>query len=526
MITALQRFLNRHRRWLFAALLAVVVLPFVFTIGASPGIVSGGKSKKIFGKNISSQEDLDALRREAVLGLYVDGIATASLEEAILAREAWDWVVRCLQVPQPDREILRDYVRSRPGLQEEGEFSRRRYRNFVHSLHADPSRSEAMAVALLGREWARNWTANVLASADFTLPEEARIQWRHLHTSWTLIPAKLTFHDFHPPLQWDEEQIREHFEANADRFRSPELLRLLHVFFSAGEWPESPIDDADLEKFFKSHGELFPSGDPSYLRDNRDAVVAAFRRWNDPAIAKGNEFLYRIYSHDVAADSPKIMDIVAELGGEARALEPFPSANPPQLDAIPAEALREAAALDGEHFFSNPFLTDAGVHIFILLGRIPPAERPFDEVRGLVERDLYSRERIRRFAQHARSLHSQLEQRMADGESFSAAAQAIGLAVEEARTFTLAELPEDILPQQIPFFSHLRRSETSEFFLIKPDLKLFYVARKVPPEDNDVDIQGWERENAAMTGQLVLRQFIEEAIVNELGGDGSKNGRP
>ncbi|MDR3117308.1 MAG: peptidyl-prolyl cis-trans isomerase [Puniceicoccales bacterium] len=518
MITAIQRFLTRHRRWLFAALLVTVVVPFVFTIGASPGIVSGGhwRRQKFFDVAIRSPEDWDALRRETALGLYLDGIGGVSLDGAILARSAWDWLVRRLQVPPPGREILKGYVRSRPAFQEDGAFSLRRYGDFVHSLHPDPARSEALALGQLGQDWARNWTANTLACADFTLPAEARLQWLYLQTRWTLHPARLAFQDFHPPLELTEEAIREHFDAGGDRFHAPELLRLVHVSFPfAGEEGEDP-SDADLAEFFWSHGELFPGADAAFLKERRDSVATAFRRWHSPAFARGNEFLYNLYSKDLAHNSPEIIAAAAALGGGVQELEPFPPARPPGTGPVPAEALLEAASLDEVHFFSNPILTGSGVHILLYQGRTPSVPLPFEEVRERVAQDLRNRERVRLFAQRARELRETMARRLAEGENFAALARELGLHPGEPSTFTLAELPESIPLQRVATFDRLERGELSEFSLVRPDLELFFVAEKQVPAVDAEALRRWERENERATGQLVLRQFIEEKIGAEL----------
>ena len=54
MLSGIQVFLEKNRKWLFGFLLVVIVVPFVFTIGSTPGLVAGKKMRamKLFGYNL------------------------------------------------------------------------------------------------------------------------------------------------------------------------------------------------------------------------------------------------------------------------------------------------------------------------------------------------------------------------------------------------------------------------------------------------------------------------------------------
>src|SRR5690349_2972536 len=72
MISWIQRYFQHHFRTIFAVLLAVVIISFVFTIGASPGIGRGDRrviEREFFGYNLSIPEDQQRLFGDAQLSV-------------------------------------------------------------------------------------------------------------------------------------------------------------------------------------------------------------------------------------------------------------------------------------------------------------------------------------------------------------------------------------------------------------------------------------------------------------------------
>ncbi|MDR3317061.1 MAG: hypothetical protein LBS68_03285 [Puniceicoccales bacterium] len=258
MITVLQRFLSRHRRWFFGLLLCIVVVPFVFTIGAMPGIGSGhgGKKRLFFGVNLSSPEAVGELQRATALGLYLEGVEGAFLGTAMMARAAWDWVARCLQVPFPDAAHLENFVRTRPPfLDESGAFSGEHYGEFSQSLRRKSGREESFVAEVLADDWRIHLTAGALAGTDFSLPIEARLQTRQLLTEWTLLKATLRFETFKPAISFSEDDLRSFFTSHSQRYVEPERVQVDSIFF-----PDSGDVGGGADAFLcKIHGEKRPS---------------------------------------------------------------------------------------------------------------------------------------------------------------------------------------------------------------------------------------------------------------------------
>ncbi|HLP25625.1 MAG TPA: peptidyl-prolyl cis-trans isomerase, partial [Acidobacteriota bacterium] len=60
MISWIQTYFQKHFRTVFAVLLGVVIISFVFTIGAAPGIGRAGNKvleQPFFGHNLGNEQD-------------------------------------------------------------------------------------------------------------------------------------------------------------------------------------------------------------------------------------------------------------------------------------------------------------------------------------------------------------------------------------------------------------------------------------------------------------------------------------
>src|SRR5579883_2646911 len=75
MISCIQRTFQQHFRAMFAVLLAVVIISFIVTIGATPGIGRADRSainRDFFGHNLASAADKSQLMLDAELSIELE----------------------------------------------------------------------------------------------------------------------------------------------------------------------------------------------------------------------------------------------------------------------------------------------------------------------------------------------------------------------------------------------------------------------------------------------------------------------
>lgn len=140
-----------------------------------------------------------------------------------------------------------------------------------------------------------------------------------------------------------EEEVRQRYEREKDSFKIGERVRLEHLVLEAAKDPQ----------------------DQEAKRARLERLAAAAR--------SGASFL-SLVEHEVAAGGA--------VGGDLGEIE---------ITDLREEVQKVVASLaEGE--ISQPFPSDAGLHLVHLVKRIPPAYRPFEEVsRVLRERELSER---------------------------------------------------------------------------------------------------------------------------------------
>jgi hypothetical protein len=141
-----------------------------------------------------------------------------------------------------------------------------------------------------------------------------------------------------------EEEIAEYFEANAGRYRAPEIITFTHVFIDPDRRGDQTLDDAD--RILTSLQDLDPS-------------TASVEEYGDVFMLQG------YYPERSEAEVAKLFG-----GGFAG----------PLFDLTPGQ-------------WHGPALSGYGVHLVYVHARIQPPPPAFEEVRAQVTQDLQDKTR-------------------------------------------------------------------------------------------------------------------------------------
>ncbi|MDR2667648.1 MAG: SurA N-terminal domain-containing protein [Puniceicoccales bacterium] len=511
MIDAVQRFLAKHRRWLFACLLAVVVVPFVFTVGATPGCVGGKRQrdKLFFGINVASPREVEDLQRATAFSLHFSNFSeNVPLDSAMMARAAWLWIAGKLQIPDPSEDELRNFIRSRPAFfDESGNFSEERYGDFFGALREQAPEFEQFIAHTLADDWRIGVAAGTLSAANFSLPSEAMLRARQLNTEWKLSGATLRFADFHPAIDVSESDLEAFFNGHRELFKTP-----LQVIFDNAVFPKQfgELGAEDGEQLLAYlRGEGVDGAKP-------EAVAAAAEQ---VAMARAGEFLYRLYGFDELPDDGEISALAEELGAKICGPDLATSNGTGESESITENIRRAAMELDDGNHFSRPLSESDAVRVLILRRRVESRNQPFWEVRTAVEQCYRRQKQVDLFLNHASETRNKLLSKLSAGESFPDAAKVLGLEVQKPISLTLKNLPKEVPAEWAGAFLRLNSSELGDFLLIsKPDLQIWFVDDKKVPTDGSIldEAKTIEMDYANGSGQLFMRQIVEELIMEEM----------
>ena len=118
MISWIQKTFQQHFRAIFAVLLAIIIISFVFTIGAAPGIGRAERQsleRRVFGYNLGSQEDQSRLFGDAALSAQLQaGFSPESseLQSYAFQRAASLSLADELHIPPTSTQEVSEFIKT------------------------------------------------------------------------------------------------------------------------------------------------------------------------------------------------------------------------------------------------------------------------------------------------------------------------------------------------------------------------------------------------------------------------------
>ncbi|HWL14209.1 MAG TPA: peptidyl-prolyl cis-trans isomerase, partial [Opitutus sp.] len=200
MISWIQKYFQHHFKIIFAVLLAMIIVAFVFTIGAAPGIGRASREayeRRVFGYNLGSPEDQTRLFGDAQLSAQLQtgyGIGGAELEQYALQRAASLSLANELHIPATTQAEIADHIKTlRIFVNQEGQFDAQRYATFRDSLKTNPNLNEAVVSRVIGDDVRAAKVEKLLAGPGYVLPVDVKRQLERVDASWTLGVAKIDY---------------------------------------------------------------------------------------------------------------------------------------------------------------------------------------------------------------------------------------------------------------------------------------------------------------------------------------------
>jgi peptidyl-prolyl cis-trans isomerase D len=253
-------FIQKHRR------IAQVVLALIAITFATWGIESytrfGGNRDAVASVNgyeISEREFAEQLRQqqETIRRMFRGQIDPAALDTPEARRAVLDQMIAQRVVFSEagkrhlfiGRQAVIDAITQAPEFQENGKFSPALYSAFLQNRGV----SDAQNVAQLQTELpmsrlARAVVATAIAPASVA-NRIAAIQSQKREIAQARIPAQ----QFLDQVKVDDAQIREHYEAHKDEYRTPERVRAQYVMLSAQTLAkQEPVSDADIQAAYEA----------------------------------------------------------------------------------------------------------------------------------------------------------------------------------------------------------------------------------------------------------------------------------
>ena len=547
MISWLSTLIQRRGKIIFSVLLAIIIVAFVFTIGAGPGLVSKDKStfqKDFYGIDLNDRGQLQYLQDSAMISNYLNGrtrMNDAQFEQQMLGRQALLYLADKMSVPAPDESKLESFLKKLPAFQgENGEFDPAALNGFLSSIQMGGRYDQGFIDRVIRQDFRLGEVTRLIAEPGFLVKEEIAKGVARERTNWSVSILSYPFDSYQPTIEIDEEALKAFYAENSFRYERPEEFSVSFVEFTADQVQEEIADpndqelrvhylrnqrkfsDAEKEIEEKAKAEAEEGSEPVLDMFNllRDKILESYKLEKKAALAAqiANDFTYYLFDRQIAYDSSDFRSKLREYGLNLKHIPPFSAKPQTQLTGIVPSALyQQALMLDSSRYFtdvvSNPEQTR--FYVAFLEGKTPAETPELDAIRDIVTQDYRLMRKNELFVEKGKELSASLREALKqEGATVEAAAETLGLKVQSYADFTIRELPEGMNFRLVNEAETMKVGETSDMITLDNTGFWIHVADKKVPEitEDDSEYAGMLTALESYSGAIRLQGLINDLI--------------
>jgi len=508
MISWIQRTFQHHFRLIFAVLLIGMVIPFIFTIGSTPGIGRAERSasgRDYFGHNLLSPDQTQALMNDTRLSAelqYTSNVSAEQLQSYMFQRIAAQHLADELHLPAPTSEDITAFIKTlRIFAGPDGQFDVTHYNAFRNSLKASSAVTESDILRVLSNDARMIKLQRLLAGPGYVMPGDVKDLLQKGDTTWTISTVSADYAAFAPDIHLTEAEISKFYTDNSFRYTvaprvAVDCVRFPEEDFVAGTAPT----DAEVRAFYDANPARFPKAagakapavksDPatdfaSVQPQVRQALVSEMAK--SKAVKAASDLAYALYEGKVTRAS--LESFLAGRKLKTESLTPFTNEAGPSEFGGGREIATAAFELNADRFYSEGIPSPNGAVVLIWRELLPSHLPALSEVRDRVVADATDNQKRIRFVEFGRALKAGIARRLKAGEPIDkAAAEAAGsikVTVKSFPPFRLREQPKDVDETVFGILDRLGKGEVSDMEATADRGLLVYAADKKSPVTNE-----------------------------------------
>lgn len=543
MISWIQKYFQHHFKTIFAVLLAVTIISFIFTIGAAPGIGQADRrvtERRVFGYNLASQEDQGRLFGDASLSAQLQsgyGLDGAELQNYGLERAAALHIANQLHLPAASKTEIADYIKTLRVFQgEDGQFDAKRYATFRDSLKGNPRITEATATRVLADDVRISKVHKLLAGPGYVQPADVTSLLERADTKWTLAVASVDYASYAPTIPTGDAELTRFFEEGGARYDIPPRVVVSYVGFPAINFLGGvAVTETDVRAYYETNPARFPApaaaakpatpADPNAAFNAvRPQVETALRleRAQLLAVKAASDFSFALYESKATPGTAVFDSVLASQKLALKTLAPFTREEGPAEFGGSPEIAEEAFKLSADRRTSDAVSTPSGAAVLFWQETQPSRKPAFAEVRAKVAADYAENEKRKRFVEAGRALRAAIESRIKAGDTFEKAvsASANGLKVEtkQLAPFTLRQPAQDADYTVLRSLDRFAKGKVSDMIIDDKRGLLVYVVDKQTPDlsDKNPEYAATRAQIAAMNSRQSSGAYLNMLVEEEL----------
>ena len=271
MISWIQRTFQQHFKWLFLALLVIVVISFVFVTNASQGLGRGDDRKlpprPFFGIDLSQAEDARQLGSDGQLSIYLRfkpqrEIPDSQVQNYALSRHAALHLADQIGLPEPTEADLVAHIQTLAAFHgPDGKFDPKLYASFADDLKKNPRGfTEADASRVIAEDARVAAYEKLLGGPGYVLPSDVSEILTKRDTTWTLAVASIDASAFAPAIDTSDAALQAWFDSNVRRYEVPARVSVAALEVPAAKFAGSVVlTEAEIRAAYDANPSRYPT---------------------------------------------------------------------------------------------------------------------------------------------------------------------------------------------------------------------------------------------------------------------------
>jgi peptidyl-prolyl cis-trans isomerase D len=533
MISWIQRTFQRHFAIIFGIILVAMVIPFIFTIGSTPGIGRAdhkAQGRDFFGHNLMAVAESSRLATDAHLSAELQYGGNASAEQIqsyMLQRTAALHLADELHLPSPSQADITDFIKNlRIFAGADGQFDASRYDAFRTSFKSRSVVNEADIYRVISDDVRISRLQRLLAGPGYVLPSDVRTVVDKGDTQWTVATATADYATFDPDLTVSDTEVAKFFSDNTFRYTVGPRVVVDAVQFPASAYlGQATATDEEVKAFYDANPGRFPAPAPAkgtVAKPNpaadyaavqpqvRQAVLVEIAKRS--AVKAASDLAYSLYEGKVTRDS--LPAFLAAHHLRADSLAPFTAEAGPLELGGDRDLATAAFELNADRFYSEGLPSQTGAVVLVWKASLPSHDPTFVEVAAKVRADALDNKKRLRFVEFGRALQAGTTRGLKAGLPFekaaTAAADGTKLTFKTFPPFTLQAQPRDLDPAIYSVLDTLDQGSVSAMEATADKGVIVYAAQKKVPASDPANPRYQQ------VRQMLAGQFAQATATSEM----------